>query len=118
MSPPVVRVLSDGKIEAVEAACRSVGLSPEHLTCTIDLLNLNCPRLRTARRDLLEDLDLQLAEHLHDRKGTERTIRAELLRDRSASHEPFFSTRRGYFHLRGYRETTEAILAEPPQAWI
>ena len=117
-SPPVVRVLPDGRIEAEEQACRSAGLSPEDLTCTIELLNLNCPRLRTARRHLFEDLDRQLADHLDDRAGMEKVIRAELLRAAGVHHEPFFSTRRSYFRFRGHAETTEAILAEPPQPWV
>ena len=117
-SPPVVRVLSDGRIEAEEQACRSAGLSPEDLTYTIELLNLNGPRLRTARRDLFEDLDLQLADHLDNREGMETMIRAELLRAAGARHEAFFSTRRSYFRFRGHAETTEAILAEPPRTWV
>ena len=117
-SPPVVRVLSDGTVEAAEQACRAVGVSPEHLSRTIGLLNLNCPRLRTARRDLFEDLDSQLADYLDNREGMDRVIRAELLRAAGARHEPFFSTRRSYFRLRGHAETTEAILAESPPTWV
>lgn len=117
-SPPLVCVFSDGEIAVDEEACRSVGLSPERLTFTIEFLKLNCRRLRNARRDLVEDLDLQLADHLDNGEGMEKMIGAELLCAAGVRHEPFFSTRRSYFHRYGYGRRTEAILAEPPCDWV
>ena len=93
-------------------------MSPGDLKETIEFLNLNCPRLWRARRDLFEDLDAQLANHLDQSKGMEKVIRAELLRAAGEPHEPFFSTRRSYFHHYGHAEATEAVLDEPPRAWI
>lgn len=117
-SPPLLRVFSDGEIAVDEEVCRSVGLSPEGLTFTIELLKLNCRRLRNARRDLFDDFESQLADHLDNRDGMEKTIRSELLRATDGTHGAFFSTRRSYFRFRGYAQATEAILAESPQHWV
>jgi len=66
----------------------------------------------------MEDLDRQLAGELDNPARMERLIHAELLRDDGKHHDPFFSTRRSYFHLRGHGSATETVLAEQQDRWV
>jgi uncharacterized protein (TIGR02646 family) len=108
----VLRVALDGRLEVDEAACTTAGLDPGALGQTIRILGLNCERLRIAREDRLKFL----AESFKGEEDIEILLaaaRQNLLPDADGRLFRFFTTSRSFF-----REAAEAVLAEPPQAWI
>lgn len=63
LSPRLVKVnATTGFLEAEPAHCAQVGISSTALSATIDLLGLNCARLRFARKTVLDELDEDLNE--------------------------------------------------------
>ena len=109
--------LEDGEITPIdELACRVAGFSKRSISCTIEILGLNVPRLKRERlsriNDLYEVAEQQL-ENFDAPEFIENWARQELLPDSKGILPDFFTTARSYFG-----ELAELILDEPPQAWI
>ncbi len=111
--PSLTRVLSDGRIEADENACKQTGFSVDRVDRTIEILGLNVERLRRAREDIWNDLNDSWQKHHGDSDVMEKAARMELLPDGDGKLPSFFTTVRSYFS-----PLSESILAEQPQTWI
>ena len=77
--PAFVRVRDDGSIEADADACRSVGVPADHVTRTIEVLNLNAPRLRVAREKRWRALNDAWGQEFGDPDRMTEAARDELL---------------------------------------
>ena len=55
--PSLTKVLVDGRIEVDEEACESEGIPVARVTRTIEILNLNAERIRSAREKQWNDLE-------------------------------------------------------------
>ena len=113
--PSLMRVLDNGLIEADENACQMVGFLPDHVTRTIEILNLNAERLRLARENRWNGLneEWQLIDDIDDPDMMDDWIRSELMPDEDGRLVSFFTTSRSYFG-----PLSESILAQRPQTWI
>ncbi len=113
--PSLMRVIDNGLIEADEIACRMAGFLPDRVTRTIEILNLNSERLRSARENRWNGLEEELGQvdHPDDPEVLNDWIRSELRPDETRRLVPFFTTSRSYF-----APLSEGILAEDPQEWI
>ena len=110
--PSLMRVLDDGLIEADVAACTSEGVSATDVTRTIELLNLNARRLRTARERRWRALNEEWEQSFGDPDEMRGAARRELLPDGGRLRR-FFTTTRCYFGL-----VAERVLQEQPRGWI
>ena len=110
--PSLIRVGYDGWIEADAAACTSAGVPAGDVTRTIDVLNLNAPRLRVQRESRWRALNDAWGELFNDADAMRNAARSELL-PVGARLPDFFTTRRSYFG-----PVAERILAEQPGVWI
>ena len=111
--PSLTRVRDNGLIEVDERACQDADFMPDHVTRTIEILNLNAERLRLARerwRDALVDKSQHVAD---DADRMNEWIRALLTPDADDGLPRFFTTARCYFG-----PVAERILDEPPRRWI
>ena len=113
--PSLMRVIDNGLIEADEVACRMAGLPPGRVTRTIEILNLNSERLRSAREKRWNGLgeEWRQVEDPDDPAMLSDWMRSELRPDGTGRLVPFFTTSRSYF-----APLSEDILAEDPQDWI
>lgn len=110
----VVRVSASGRADADEPACASEGVDPGSIRSTIELLGLNCARLRATRRDVLRSLLRQYARHQRDPVFMREVARKVLLRPKGRALSRFFTTRRSYFRPWGADE----ILAVAQDQWL
>jgi len=55
--PRLFKFLGDGRIQVDQAECEEAGIEPAEAEDTIDLLGLNCPRLRDARAEVLHHIE-------------------------------------------------------------
>ena len=113
--PSLVRVLDNGLIEADENACLTAGFAPDRVTRTIEILNLNVERLRSALEKWWNDLQEESGhiDGLDDPGRRNAWMRSVLTPDEDGRLEPFFTTSRCYFGGPG-----ECVLKQRPQAWI
>ena len=111
-SPALVSVDSSGRIEADRDACRSAGWSPERVSGTVEVLNLNTERLCLARERWWGDL-VATSTRFDDPTRIGAWVQEVLTPDEDERLVPFFSTSRSYFGRLG-----ERVLVEPPQDWI
>lgn len=113
--PSVVKVMVNGRIEVDEKVCRSEGISAIRVCRTIEILNLDARRLRSAREKQWSTLEQETneIEDPIDPKLMHAWIRAVLMPDDKGRLAPFFTTNRSYFG-----SLAESVLAETPQAWI
>ena len=113
--PSVTKVLVNGRIEVDEEACKSEGIPVDRLRRTIEILNLDARRLRSAREKQWSGLEeeAEQIEDPNDPKMMEAWIRAVLMPDEKGRLVPFFTTSRSYFG-----PLAERVLARAPQAWI
>lgn len=117
-APSLARVQENGRLEADEPACNSAGFRSDHMTRTIEILNLNAERLRLAREKRWSDLT-ELSEDIgEDPDEVREWVRSVLTPDENGRLLPFFTTSRCYFESLTGGPLSEAILAEVPQAWI
>ena len=107
-----MRVRSDGRIEADTSACQAAGRSARDVRKTIEILDLNVPRLKRARRDYWDNLMRMMREYQGDSDAMRRWAQSRLLPQRGCLHK-FFTTSRSYFGGLG-----ESILAAKPRDWI
>ena len=110
--PSLMRVIDNGLIEADENACQRAGFFPDHVTRTIEILNLNAERLRLAREKRWNGLEEELGQ-IDDSDMMNDWIRAVLIPDADDLLVSFFTTTRCYFGPLG-----ERVLARQPQPWI
>ena len=111
--PSLLRIHYDGRVETDHGACASVGISPDHVEKTIEVLGLNRDRLRLARERHWRALDDEWQEHHGDADVMEAAARMELLPGKDGMLSRFFTASRSYFAALG-----ERILAEDLDAWI
>ena len=113
--PSIMRVIDNGLIEADENACRMAGFLPDRVTHTIEILNLNSKRLRSAREKRWNGLEEELGQidDPDDPDMVNDWMRSMLTPDEVGRLVPFFTTSRSYF-----APLSESILEAPPQAWI
>lgn len=115
---PVVFVELDGRMRADEDACRRAGLDPMRIDGAIELLKLNCERLRVARQHvamnivgwfvpLLEEL-LRLSPGLHD--STASSMHAQMVGGRLGPDI--------HGHLQPFWTTERLYLGELAERWI
>ena len=116
--PALFRVRPDGRIEADESGCERAGVPTEKPTATIEILNLNAPRLRSARRRIWEGLSDLWAEELARGRFVEAAIRGELLPTSGGKMDPYFTTRRSFFRSPGAETLTDRILGATGDLWI
>ena len=116
--PSLMRVIDNGLIEADENACQTAGFLPDHVTRTIEILNLNSERLRSAREKRWKGLDeeWQQIDDIDDPDMINDWIRSELMPDEDGRLVSFFTTTRSYFGT--FSTLSEPILAQQPQIWI
>ena len=110
--PSLVRVLVDGWIEADAEACAAAGVPADHLTRTIEMLNLNARRLLVARAKWWSALSDAWGELGGDADQMNTAARRELF-PADGRLRKFFTTSRCYFG-----PVAERVLDEQPQAWI
>ena len=111
--PSVTKVIFDGRIQPDEVACERTGIAVDSVEMTIELLKLNCERLRRARENRWNVLSDNWASMIDDPKITEAAAKGELLPDRDNRLPRFFTTSRSYFGDHG-----EKVLSEDPMEWI
>ena len=113
--PSLLRVIDNGLIEADEVACGVAGFPPDRVTRTIEILNLNSARLRSAREKRWNGLgeEFQHVDDPGDPEVVNDWMRSELTPDEAGCLVQFFTTSRSYF-----APLSEDILAEDPQEWI
>ena len=102
--PSLTRVLDDGRMEADAEACTSAGVVANHVTRTIEMLNLNAERLRIARERRWRALNDEWGELLGDPEEMNRAVRSELL-PAGGRLQKLFTTSRCYFGPVGERGT-------------
>lgn len=110
--PSLVRVLLDGRIEADAEACEAAGVPADHLTRTIEMLNLNARRLLVARAKWWRALDDAWGELGGDPDEMSRAVQCELLLADGRLRK-FFTTSRCYFG-----PVAERVLDKQPRLWI
>ena len=113
--PSLAKVLVDGRIEVDEEACASAGIPVARVDRTIEILNLNAERLRSAReawRNALVERSGQVVDP-DDPGKMDVWASALLTQNEKGRLEPFFTTTRSYFG-----PLAERILGQQPQAWI
>ncbi len=113
--PSLMKVTDNGLIEADENACQMADFLPDHVTRTIEILNLNAERLRSAREKRWKGLDeeWQQIDVIDDPDMMNDWIRSLLIPDENGQLTRFFTTTRSYFG-----PLSEPILAQQPQTWI
>lgn len=113
--PSLTKVLVDGRIEVDEKACESVDISAARVIRTIEILNLNAERLRSAREKQWNDLEEE-ADQIGDSDDSDTMdawMRSVLMPDDAGRLVPFFTTARSYFG-----PFAERVLEQQPQVWI
>ena len=113
--PSLTKVLVDGQIEVDEKACESVDIPAARVIRTIEILNLNAERLRSAREKQWNNLEEEADQigDLDDSDIMEVWIRSVLMPDDAGQLVSFFTTTRSYFG-----PLTKRVLEQQPQAWI
>ena len=113
--PSLMKVIDNGRIEADENACQMAGFLSDHVTRTIEILNLNAEWLRSLREKRWNGLEeeRQLIDDTDDPDMMDDWIRSELMPDQDGRLVSFFTTTRSYFS-----PLSERILAQQPQTWI
>ena len=116
--PSLMRVIDNGLIEADKNACQTAGLLPDYVTRTIEILNLNAERLRSAREKRWNGLEEELGQidELGDSDMVNNWICSELTPDDAGRLVSFFTTARSYFGT--FSPLAERVLKRQPQAWI
>ena len=116
--PSLLRVIDNGLIEADENACETAGFLPARVTRTIEILNLNAERLRSAREKRWNGLEEELGqvENPSDPDMVNNWIRSELTPNEDDRLIAFFTTTRSYFGT--FSPLAERVLEQQPQAWI
>ena len=112
-SPSVTKVIFNGRIQPNEAACVRTGITVDLVEKTIELLGLNCERLRRARENHWNALIDSWGSKIDNPEIIEAAARAELLPDKNNRLPRFFTTSRSYFDAHG-----EKVLSEDPGDWI
>ena len=79
---------------------------------SIDILGLNVPRLKRARKDYWDNLKQMMDKYKGDPNAIKLWARNQLL-PQSGKLRKFFTTSRSYFGPLG-----ERILAEEPRNWV
>ncbi len=101
VDPPVFKVLRDGKLEVDENAANTAGLQGDRLYATLELLNLNCTRLKNARRAVIEALNHEFEEltnsGVSDTDALIRLAEQQLRLDPNGALPRFLTTLRSYF---------------------
>ena len=113
--PSLTKVLVDGRIEVDEEACESADIPAARVTRTIESLNLNAERLRSAREKQWNNLEEE-ADQIGDPDDSyimEAWICSVLMPDDAGRLISFFTTARSYFG-----PLAERVLKQQPQAWI
>ena len=90
--PSITRVNFDGRIEAYAAACDCCGILVDKVERTIQILGLNCERLRRARENRWNALSEYWASEIDNPELMEVAARGELLPD-AQNRLPRFFTR-------------------------
>lgn len=111
LQPSLFTVTYEGLLKVNAAHCAAVGIPVERAQQTIEKLNLNCPRLKTARRTVMEGLEAEEQalgiDKMNDAAATAALTamaRRHLLPDRyTHCLPPFFTTRRSFFLALGER---------------
>ena len=117
--PSLLRVRSNGEIDADDAACASTRIPADEVRKTIKILGLNVRRLRQAREKHRRDLADAVSKNLNTLGGIppattlQRMARERLLPNADDALPKFFTTIRSYFG-----PLAERILDERPQSWI
>ena len=111
-SPSVMSVGSEGVIDADEDACQAARVTSEHVSRTIEILNLNAKRLCLAREKWVNDL-VERSQHVDGEDGMLAWIREVLTPDADGRLVRFFTTSRCYFGA-----AAERVLDEQPRAWV
>ena len=113
--PSLTKVLVDGRIEVDENACESVDIPAARVIRTIEILNLNAERLRSAREKQWNNLEEEAGQigDPDDSDIMEAWIRSVLMPDDAGRLVSFFTTTRSYFG-----PLAERVLEQQPQAWI
>ena len=116
--PSLMRVIDNGLIEADENACETADFLPDHVTRTIEILNLNAERLRSAREKRWNGLEEELGQidDPDDPDMVSDWIRSELTPDEDDRLVSLFTTSRSYFGT--FSPLAERVLEQQPQAWI
>ena len=116
--PSLVKVIDNGLIEADENACQMAGFLSDHVTRTIEILNLNAEWLRSLRENRWNGLneEWQQIDDIDDPDMMNDWIRSELMPDEDSRLVSFFTTTRSYFGT--FSPLSETILAQQPQTWI
>ena len=114
----LMRVIDNGLIEADKNACQTAGFLPDHVTRTIEILNLNAERLRSAREKRWNGLEEELGQidELGDSDMVNNWMRSELTPDAAGRLVSLFTTTRSYFGT--FSPLAERVLEQQPQAWI
>lgn len=103
---PIVKTDHKGEIKPIPEACESAGISVADVESTINFLGLNCPRLKTARKKRLKNL-----EETYDRTNMDILFygaKAELLPGENGQLPSFFTTSRTFFGF-----AAEQVLTRP-----
>lgn len=117
-APSLFLVRADGVITSDERACGGSRVRAERVRVSIEVLNLNAPRLRLARRTTWEALSDLWGEELSSGRLVEEAIRAELLPLSGQGMDPYFTTRRSFFQAGGAGILADTILAANRNLWI
>lgn len=110
--PSLLRVKTDGRIDADANACQVAERSANEVEKSIDILGLNVPRLKRARKDYWDNLKQMMDKYKGDPNAIKLWARNQLL-PQSGKLRKFFTTSRSYFGPLG-----ERILAEEPRNWV
>ena len=113
--PSLTKVLVDGRIEVDENACESVDIPAARVIRTIEILNLNAERLRSAREKQWNNLEEE-ADQIgapDDSDTMDAWMRSVLMPDDAGRLVPFFTTARSYFG-----PLAERVLEQQSQEWI
>jgi uncharacterized protein (TIGR02646 family) len=113
----IVRVDVDGHMKPDEDACRHARIDPERLAHVIEVLGLNCERLRVARRNTIQNLDHWLKDLLEEVFDANH-LPADKLAQAFRLHVEGRLRPDRHGHSRRFWTTERLYLGDEAEAWI
>ena len=115
---PVIEVGLDGSMRANEAACRRAGIDPQGLDATIAMLELNCERLKRARRSVADHIRNWVVQLWEEGRSVSPNLTEAEASEVLRIHIGGRLRPDAHGHLQPFWTTERLHLGPPAEAWI